>query len=195
MKNVLKTLVVGLLTIQILTLPVMTSVTQAQVFDAPSAGTPGFTSPAFPAAPLTTPPTGTVFPTYGAVQPGSYFTDDMGNILMYVNVWGQVGVPGQHVIREGSDIATVLSIVGGPTVDANLKKIRVNRFMPDENGANSYTVDLRKYQREGDRSEFVDLKPNDTIIVPEDKGLDIRTVATVVGLVATIVTLVTVSTD
>lgn len=195
MKKALKTLVIGLLTMQMLTLPVMTSVLHAQVFDSPASGTPGFGSPAFPSAPLAAPPSGTEFPSYGAVQPGSYFTDDLGNILMYVNVWGEVGDPGHHVIREGSDLATVLSIVGGPTGDANLKKVRVNRFIPDENGARSYLVDLKKYEKEGDPAGFVDLKPNDTIIIPEDEGLDVGTVATIVGLLVSVATLVTISTD
>ncbi len=195
MKKALKTLAIGILTMQMLTLPVMMPVSHAQVFDSPSSAAPGFGSPAFPAAPLAAPPSGTEFPSYGAVQPGSYFTDDLGNILMYVNVWGEVGDPGHHVIREGADLATVLSIVGGPTGDANLKKVRVNRFMPDEDGQRSYLIDLRKYEREGDPAGFVDLKPNDTIIIPEDEGLDVGTVATIAGLVVSIVTLVTISTD
>ena len=43
-----------------------------------------------------------------------FFTDESGTILMNVNVWGHVNRPGRHMVFDGIDIATLLSVVGGP---------------------------------------------------------------------------------
>ena len=40
-------------------------------------------------------------------------TDDKGNILMYINVWGNVKNPGRHLVYDGVDLATLFSVVGG----------------------------------------------------------------------------------
>jgi hypothetical protein len=50
-----------------------------------------------------------------------FFTDPNGIILMNVNVWGHVNVPGRHMVFDGIDLATLLSVVGGPMGGANLK--------------------------------------------------------------------------
>ena len=110
--------------------------------------------------------------------------------FMYVNVWGEVGDPGQHIVREGADISSVISIVGGPSTEAELSKVRLIRHTPDEDGTNSYVIDLKKYAKVGDRSGFVELRPNDTIIVPEDQTIDTGTVATFIGLAVSIATLI-----
>ena len=96
-----------------------------------------------------------------------YLTDDKGNIMMYVNVWGQVGNAGHHLVYEGIDLATLISVVGGPQPGANLKKTRIYREVPDENGTLVYHIDLRQFIESGNRSKFIKIKPNDTIIVPK----------------------------
>ena len=193
MEKALKTFLVGVLVIQILIMPVMTSSSFAQVFETQVSSPPsGITSsirPVIPAAPVV-PPTGFSLPSSLEIQPGNYFTDDMGNLLMYINVWGEVGSPGQHIVREGADISTVISMVGGPSASAELSKVKLIRHMPDEDGTNSYIVDLKKFTREGDRSAFVELRPNDTVIVPEDKTISTQTVATFLSLVISVVTLI-----
>ena len=120
-------------------------------------------------------------PNYPLIQ-DSYFTDDVGNILMIVNVLGAVKKPGQIVVQENADFASIFSIVGGITENANLKNVLVSRKEPDRNGIQAYKVDLREYFKKGDRSSFVVLKPNDTVIIPE-KGLTIEMVARYFGLI------------
>ena len=51
-----------------------------------------------------------------------YFTDSDGTIMMKVNVWGHVNSPGGHMVYDGIDFASLLSIVGGPLNGADLKK-------------------------------------------------------------------------
>jgi hypothetical protein len=107
-----------------------------------------------------------------ASQSTPYFTDSYGNILMNVNVWGTAVHTGPITVPEGSDLATVISIAGGPAKDANVKKIRVNRSQPDRDGKMTYLVDLKNYMNAGDRSMLLDIQPNDTIIIPERKSFD-----------------------
>ena len=54
-----------------------------------------------------------------------YISDNNGNILINVNVWGHVNNPGRIMVDEGIDIATLLSLTGGPKKGANLKNIRI----------------------------------------------------------------------
>jgi hypothetical protein len=94
-------------------------------------------------------------------------TDDKGNILMYVNVWGHVGSAGRNLVYDGIDLATLMSIVGGPNKGANMKKVRVYREVPDADGTLVYHIDLNNFINTGNRSNFIKIKPNDTIIVPQ----------------------------
>ena len=108
-------------------------------------------------------------PTFSDFQISSerYLTDEKGNIMMYVNIWGHVGSPGHHLVYEGIDLATIMSVVGGPKSGANMKKVRVYREIPEEDGTLVYHLDFEKFVSSGDRTEFIRIKPNDTIIIPE----------------------------
>tara|TARA_B100000886_G_scaffold179022_1_gene122721 strand:+ start:49 stop:546 length:498 start_codon:yes stop_codon:yes gene_type:complete len=97
----------------------------------------------------------------------NYLTDQKGNVLMYVNVWGTVINPGRQLVYEGIDLATLLSIVGGPMQGANMKKVRLYREIPDLNQKLTYLIDLESFISTGDRSEFIKIKPNDTILIPQ----------------------------
>ena len=134
-----------------------------------------------------------VMPGYGMPQ-DTYFTDSMGNILMYVNVLGEVYKPGQHIVRQDSDISSVLSLVGGPKEDANLEKAKLLRHKPDEDGNQTYPINLESYFEEGDRSEFVELKPNDTLVIPEDKGLDTNMALRIAALIVSAASVVAIAT-
>lgn len=96
-----------------------------------------------------------------------YFTNENGTILMNVNVWGHVNKPGRHMVFDGIDVATLLSIVGGPKSGAKLNKVKIFREVLDGNGKLTYTVNIAKFLKTGDRSEFVKIMPNDTFIIPQ----------------------------
>ena len=111
-------------------------------------------------------------PTYAGmaqhqVSSKRYFTDEFGNILMNVNFWGHVNTPGRHVVYDGIDLATLLSMVGGPMSGANLKKVRLFRESTDDNGKLVYEINMENFLKTGDRSDFVKVLPNDTYIVPQ----------------------------
>lgn len=96
-----------------------------------------------------------------------FFTSKSGTILMNVNVWGHVNGPGRHMVFDGIDLATLLSVVGGPKAGANLKNVRLFRETQDDKGKFVYTINLEKFLKTGDRSEFVKVMPNDTYIIPQ----------------------------
>lgn len=169
-RRVTKT-IATLLAIQMLTIPFMSvGIIAAPPFD--DLGSPMATPP--PAG------TGSTEATR-SYQTDNYFTDAAGNILMNVNVWGHVAHPGQVTVPEETDISTLISLAGGPSADANLKKIRLNRAHPDDNGNMTYMINLEQYAKKGDRSMLIALQPNDTIIVPENKALDTATILGIIG--------------
>jgi len=96
-----------------------------------------------------------------------YLTNAKGNIMMNVNIWGHVGSPGSHVVYDGIDFATLLSVVGGPMDGANLTNVRIYREIPDADGTLVYHIDLNEFINTGNRFNFIKIKPNDTIIVPQ----------------------------
>ena len=115
-----------------------------------------------------------------------FFTDESGTILMNVNVWGHVNRPGRHMVFDGIDIATLLSVVGGPKSGAELNKVKIFREVPDENGQIIYTINIAKFLKTGDRSEFIKIMPNDTFIIPQ------KTSSYVIQQVGTINTLLSI---
>ena len=96
-----------------------------------------------------------------------YLTNDKGRIMMNVNIWGAVGSAGSHLVYDGIDFASLLSIVGGPSVGANLKEVRLYREIPDADGTLVYHIDLSEFINTGNRSKFIKIKPNDTIIMQQ----------------------------
>ena len=54
-----------------------------------------------------------------------YIASDDGTLLMYVNIWGHVKNPGTYLVYEGIDLLTLLSLAGGPSSGAQLRKIEI----------------------------------------------------------------------
>ena len=106
---------------------------------------------------------------YDAYQLSSerYFSNSDGQIMMKVNVWGHVKIPGGHLVYDGIDLASLVSIVGGPKTGANLKKIRLYREVPDQSGEIVYEIDFNEFIKSGNRGNFIKINPNDTIIIPQ----------------------------
>ena len=95
-----------------------------------------------------------------------YSTNIDGEIMIYVNILGKVKSPGRFLVSEGVDFATLLSKIGGPINGANMSKVKIFRHSK-ENNNEVLIINLKKFIKYGDRSDFVIIKPNDTIIFPE----------------------------
>ena len=96
-----------------------------------------------------------------------YVSGENGIIRMYVNVWGYVPSPGRILVDDGIDLATLLSLIGGPNKGANLKNIRVYHEYPDKNGNFVNVIDFTEFLETGDRSNFISIQPNDTFIIKQ----------------------------
>tara|TARA_Y100000768_G_C23985541_1_gene688591 strand:- start:91 stop:573 length:483 start_codon:yes stop_codon:yes gene_type:complete len=118
-----------------------------------------------------------------------YMTDENGNILMNVNIWGHVNNPGSHKVFDGIDFATLLSIVGGPKRGANMKKIKLFREIPDENEKLTYELNLNTFLKDGDRSGFIKIMPNDTIVIEQTTGGMVLSQIGTINMVLSLLTL------
>ena len=96
-----------------------------------------------------------------------YFSGNDGVIRMYVNVWGHVNNPGRILVDEGIDLATLLSLIGGPSKGAKMSSIRVYHEFPHEDGKIVHLIDLTDFIKYGDRSNFISISPNDTFIIQQ----------------------------
>ncbi len=127
-------------------------------------------------------------PTFSDFQISSerYLTDENGNIMMYVNIWGHVSNPGHVLVYEGIDMATLLSYAGGPKSGADLENLKLFREVPDKNGQIAYEVNFNNFIYSGDRSDFIEIKPNDTIIIPRTNFnyfiSNVGTISTLLGV-------------
>ena len=114
-----------------------------------------------------------------------YLSGADGKVYMNVNFWGAAGNSGTIQVYEGIDFASLMSAVGGPNEYANLKKIRLYREKPDQNGQLIYLIDLTRFLNTGDRSNFPKIKPNDTIVIKKTViGLLIEDINTIQTLLA-----------
>tara|TARA_A100000164_G_scaffold278672_1_gene250819 strand:- start:1488 stop:2015 length:528 start_codon:yes stop_codon:yes gene_type:complete len=112
-----------------------------------------------------------------------YISSDDGKVYMNVNFWGAAGNAGTFQVYEGIDFASLMSAVGGPGDFANLKKIRLYREKPDEDGQLVHIVDLTPFLKNGDRSNFPKIKPNDTLVFKKTlAGVLIEDLSTVQAL-------------
>ena len=108
-----------------------------------------------------------------------YISGEGGKLYMKVNFWGASNNVGIFRVHEGIDFASLITRAGGPSQFANLKKIRLYREKPDDNGQLVYFVDLTTFLKTGDRSNFPKIKPNDTIVINKTlTGLLIQDIAT-----------------
>ena len=96
-----------------------------------------------------------------------YVSSDDGVLRMYVNIWGHVRSPGRILVDDGIDLATLLSLTGGPDKGANFKNVRVYHEYPDKNGNVVNIIDLTEFIKTGDRSNFINIQPNDTFIIQQ----------------------------
>ena len=115
-----------------------------------------------------------------------YVSGDDG-LRMYVNVWGHVPSPGRILVDDGIDLATLLSLTGGPKKGANMKNVRVYHEYPDKNGNVVSVIDFTEFLETGDRSNFISIQPNDTFIIKQTAWSymiqEVGTVNTLINLI------------
>ena len=98
---------------------------------------------------------------YNKLPSKDYFTNDLGQVYMHINILGHVKNPGTYMIYEKADIYTILAQAGGPLRGAKLNKIRI---YDEQNRA--VVVNLNDYLNSEIGLEFI-IQPNSTIYIDE----------------------------
>jgi protein involved in polysaccharide export with SLBB domain len=107
----------------------------------------------------------------------------------YVYVLGAVGHPSSFTFEENTDLLELLTLAGGPTATANLKKVRV--VSHDGSFAQTMQIDMEKYSRTGAPARYI-VKREDAVIVP-DKGQGLlgsgafTTITATVGVITSLI--------
>ena len=116
-----------------------------------------------------------------------YISGPDGKVYMNVNFWSIGENSGTVQVQEGIDFASLMSSIGGPVHFSNLKKIRLYRETPDENGQMVHIIDLTAFLKSGDRSNFPKIKPNDTIVIEKTLiGVIVEDISTFQTIIASI---------
>jgi hypothetical protein len=93
---------------------------------------------------------------------GNYYVylGEAGELQIKVSIWGEIKSPGLYSIPDGTDLATLLSLAGGPSPDANLSCVKVIHCFPTPSVT---TVNLKKFFKTGDRKDIPIMKPGDMV--------------------------------
>jgi len=85
-------------------------------------------------------------------------------LLMKVNVWGEVKTPGVLDVPDETDLISLLSFAGGPTDKAKLSKVKIIR----NHSGKIIEVNIKRYVKNGDYKQIPVVKPGDTVVVPKN---------------------------
>ncbi len=108
----------------------------------------------------------------GSAKPlsGYYLSQDLnksleGQLLMRVNVWGEVTRPGTYEVSDQTDLVSLISTAGGPTESAKLNKVKLvrNHYQKKE----IYKINLKKYMEDGSYNNIPKVYPGDTVVIPK----------------------------
>lgn len=114
-----------------------------------------------------------------------------GAVLMPVRLWGAVRQTGVHHVPARTDLTQLLTLAGGPTNDAELDEVAIQRTAKD-GSFQTLHIDLKEFVR-GTPSKPVELEPGDVVIVPAAKPLIgpnaltmITVITSIIGVTATV---------
>ena len=127
----------------------------------------------------------------------TYFTHPVISVILkspttpHVSVFGEVLRPGSVEYQRGLRVTDYIALAGGPTNRANLKKVKVVRFI-DEKAA-VLTVNIDAVLKKGLKENNFELKSGDWVYIGKrftiDWGIVINTLALAVSVLNLYVTL------
>ncbi len=101
-----------------------------------------------------------------------YMIGKEDELLIKVNIWGFVRMPGQYLVPSNTDLVSLISYAGGPSEDAQIKKVKMIRTIditPDGKSRNTsqkiYEYNIKRFLETGDLNLNPYLMPNDTILI------------------------------
>lgn len=106
-----------------------------------------------------------------------YLIGNEDELLIKVNIWGFVRMPGQYLVPSDTDLISLISYAGGPTEGAQTKKVKIVRttdFTPEgknlEDNKKIYHYNIKEFLETGDMSLNPQLMPHDTIMISGSTG-------------------------
>lgn len=87
---------------------------------------------------------------------------------MEVSVFGRVADPDNYQVVDETSIFKVLSMAGGPSEEANLRRVKIYRKTGDRNYD---TIDLTYYLDNGRMDEAAMVLPGDVVYVPQRQNV------------------------
>lgn len=101
---------------------------------------------------------------------GYYLSQDLnksleGQMLMKVNVWGEVTRPGTYEVPDQTDLVSLISTAGGPTESAKLRDVKLvrNHYQKKE----IIKINLKKYMEDRNYNNIPKVFPGDTVVIPK----------------------------
>ncbi len=101
-------------------------------------------------------------------QPSRYVVGTEEQMVLPVNVLGNVRRPGQYLVPFRTDLISVIAYAGGFSENAKITEIKIVRSTSVESKkdvARVIKLDLKKYFEKGDKTQIPQIMPDDTIIV------------------------------
>jgi len=127
----------------------------------------------------------------------TYFTHPVVSIVVKsptspsVSVFGEVLRPGAIPYQKGLKLTDYIALAGGPTPDANLKKVKVVKFTLEK--PVSITLNVDKIIKKGIIEENIELKSGDLVYVPKkfkiNWGIFLNTLSLAVSVLNLYITL------
>lgn len=86
-------------------------------------------------------------------------------LLIQVNVWGEVKNPGTLQVPDNTDLISLLSFAGGPTENAKLSQVKLIRSFSPEKEVK--VINVERFLKKGNHQAVPIIEPGDTIVVPK----------------------------
>ena len=117
-----------------------------------------------------------------------YFAGAMpGSVMMKVNMLGAIHKPGVYNVPINSELNSVLSYAGGPTIDAKLDEVMVRSKQGAKNKVKR--VDLEEFFSNQDASPYR-LKPDDYVYIEQKQKIISNEILQTTTLVSSILGIV-----
>jgi protein involved in polysaccharide export with SLBB domain len=91
-----------------------------------------------------------------------------GSVMMKVNILGAIHKPGVYNVPINSELNSVLSYAGGPTIDAKLDEVMVRSRNEDTNKIKR--VDLEKFFSDENSNPYR-LRPDDYVYIEQKQKI------------------------
>jgi protein involved in polysaccharide export with SLBB domain len=105
-----------------------------------------------------------------------------------IQIIGEVRSPAIYALEDVNDLVGVLLMAGGPSDQANLRKVRLVRADADGGGTVAREFNLESYLNRGVATQNPRCEPGDTIYVPKKRGnlaRSLRVIPLVLGSIGT----------